>query len=398
MAALRGPAALLTALLLVACRSGAAPLHDQTYAPAAEWPRDAELVITGHNRADRPVTLVIRVDDTGSRNYASRANPERVVNPGPFALRLPLASLRTPAGRAIHLDAVTRLLVFTADGHPPPRLDAVIIEEPPALPDGALGWDLGPAGSAPFPGFVTLSPDHAALRGPALRALRRPAGDALLQDGIAGVHQLTLPLPDGRWRITLWTEDLGAWETLPHPINRTIRVNGTTVLHMRKSPQQWIESRYLAGRSSEAIVDGDPWELHGSRRGGAVTADIEVRSGQLEIEVLGDGPAAHYLAGLLVEPLATAPRALQAVRQMRRERFNAEWSTGAPAIKPTADTLTLRRHTFSQPFGSGSEAPSTITGAPGSGLTQDFVIDTPRDDDAPVVTLDPHAAGRSACR
>ena len=70
------------------------------------------------------------------------------------------------------------------------------------------------------PGFATADPTDPRLAGKALRPRLRPSGDTLLDDGIEGIERIALTLPDGTWHVTLWTEDQGEWEYLPHPLRR----------------------------------------------------------------------------------------------------------------------------------------------------------------------------------
>ena len=89
----------------------------------------------------------------------------------------------------------------------------------------------------------------------------------------------------------------------------------------------------MAGGQLEAVIDGDPWALHGARRGGRVTADAMVTDGKLTLSLQGNMPAATYLAGMLVEPLTrNVGEAAQLVRDYREATFRQRW------IEPSADT------------------------------------------------------------
>ena len=72
----------------------------------------AELVVRGTNHADGPRSVVIRVDDQPVPDYANRVNEERLVPPGDFTIRLRLASLRTPRGRALDRATLRQVIVF----------------------------------------------------------------------------------------------------------------------------------------------------------------------------------------------------------------------------------------------------------------------------------------------
>ncbi|HEY5719864.1 MAG TPA: hypothetical protein VIW02_05740, partial [Gammaproteobacteria bacterium] len=367
--------AVLAAGLFAAGAGARGPLHQAVFEPPRSLPPGTELLLSGHNLAATPVTLVVRLDDRGSGNYATRASPERRLPPGPFSLRVPLTGLRTPSGRPLDSTALTRLTVFGVPDDGSLRLDATRIELPAALPGSALGWDLGPDDGLLYPGFQPLGPGHPALGGAKVHAVRRPGSDALLSDGLVGVRRLQLPLADGRWRISLWLDDPGEWDAIPHPLARVVRLNGRVVTDRRSDPAGWIAARYLAGRAAEAVLAGDAWALHGRGRGGRVDATLEVRGGRgLTVELDGDGFRATHLAALLAAP-QDGTAALAAVERGRAERFAATWSETAPAWPP-ATGLALQRIPFRQ-FLRTDTAPldpdAPLLAAPGSALTVDLL-------------------------
>ncbi|MGL5371862.1 MAG: hypothetical protein ACRDBF_12675, partial [Plesiomonas shigelloides] len=69
--------------------------YEQHFSPPTTWRADDDLVIEGNNPSDRQALLVIRLDDVNSTGYSSRVNEERDIPPGPFRLRIALASLLT---------------------------------------------------------------------------------------------------------------------------------------------------------------------------------------------------------------------------------------------------------------------------------------------------------------
>jgi hypothetical protein len=252
------------------------PLHVERFDLPRSLAAGSELRISGKHDGPEPVTLVVRIDDADSSNYATRASPERRIPPGPFTLRVPLTGLKTPIGRILNSAALERIIVFSVPESPDLRVEQAEIVPPPRLPAGAIGWDLGPEDGLLYPGFRLLGPNDDALQGAQVHVVRRPGSDPLLSDGLVGVRRLVLPVPAGTWRVTLWTEDPGEWEAIPHPLQRRIVLNGDVVHDARHTPEGWIASRYLAGRTSEAVLDGNPWQLHGARRGGRVSAKTRV--------------------------------------------------------------------------------------------------------------------------
>ncbi|MEA2757219.1 MAG: hypothetical protein QOJ54_3508, partial [Aliidongia sp.] len=293
---------------------------DHEFSPPLHLDRRQEISITGENPGSDPVNFIIRVDDGQSRDYAGRLNEERVVPPGKFHIRLSPGQWKTPSGRMIDLADIRQIILFTGGGRL--SIASVAAERSFALPAGAQGWKLGPAGSAVFPGFEPVLPGDPRLAGRDPRAIVRPSGDGLIGSGIRGVERFQVPLANGQWSVALWTEDVGEWEYLPHELDRQIRVNGHLASSIHLSPDQWVRRVYLAGRDAEALADGDPWAVFGRRRGGLVVIDVEVTDGLLTIEQQDDG-SSNFLSAVLVEPQGHT--AFQAVQTARRERFLDRW-------------------------------------------------------------------------
>ncbi|HLZ65321.1 MAG TPA: hypothetical protein VKQ29_03765 [Aliidongia sp.] len=298
-------------------------LHD--FSPPLKLERNVELSIVGENTSSQPVVVVLRVDDGQSSGYASRLGEERVVAPGPFRIRSLPGQWVTPSGRKIDITDIRRMVVFVGDGQPAVQLGKVSAEVAFTLPEGARGWKLGPGGGAVFPGFEPMVANDPRLTGKTQIAITRPSGDGLIGTGLRGIDRFEVPWPNGDWTVTLWSEDVGEWEYLPHELNRKIVVNGHTALDYHMTLAQWIHSVYFAGRDGEAIADGDPWALFGRRRGGLVSINVPVTDGRITIEQSGDGLEATFLSAVLVEPASDGYKALQAVQAARRERFLERW-------------------------------------------------------------------------
>ncbi len=263
------------------------------------------LLLRGVNRHASPAILVIRLDDRHNPSYANRVNLERVLPPGPFELNISLGGLRTPNGRPLDPGALRRIIVFSGSADSPFDLEPPVIQAPSRLPGGALGWDLGPADSQLWPGFQALTPDFPGLRGH-LKAIdrgsRKQASEGLTSDGIRGIQRLRLPLEPGRWRLSLWLRDPGEWEYLPHPLQRSISVDGRTLWSRHYSARNWINSVYLAGRDREATPGQDAWQLFGERPQGLVDFTVEVDNDGLELVFRGDQPEAGFVTAILAEP------------------------------------------------------------------------------------------------
>lgn len=340
----------------------------------------SELVLSGENPSPGLLRLWLRLDDWRSNGYAERVNRQIDLPPGPFTVRLPAGGLRTPTGRLLDLAQLRTLILFQPSAEPTLSTEAVAVEIPPPLPEGVIALDLGPEDQAVFPGFTTMAPGDSRLHGKELRPRRRPSGDALLADGIEGVERIELPLPNGYWRLTLWTEDQGEWEYMAHPLRRGIHVNGIKRFERTYDADTWLREVYGRGREPEAIIDGDPWQVLGRRRGGAVTLDVAVTDGRLRIELSGDGRPATYLAGLLVEPAGMETLAEDDRRQT--QRFAETWRTPPVAPGEPVDRLTL----WALPDGESlrpesrpalSPQPLELTLAPGSSAALDFAALAP---------------------
>lgn len=229
-----------------------------------------------------------------------------------------------------------------------------------ALPGSAMAWKLGPTGSAILPGFQAVAPGDPRLIGPHQIGINRPNADGLIGSGLRGVDRLQVPLPNGRWSISLWTEDPGEGEFLPHALRRTILVNGHVALSYRMTPSEWVRTVYMAGRDGEAIADGDPWQLFGRRRGGFATLDVDVTDGRLSIEQKGLGAEATFLSAVLAEPADDGHRVLTALDADRRERFLNRWpilSSPAPA-GPVPAGLSIRLLAENAPVQPGWRPPA----------------------------------------
>ncbi len=329
-------------LLLLAVLVGGSTSGDGIIDLTAHQPLPAlsELVIQGVNRTAEPRIVVVRVDDRPSAAYVDRANEERLVAPGPFTLRLRLAGLRTPRGRSLDLSAVFRAMAFGPDAGI--ALANLRIAQPPALPPGTHGWFFGPAHAAPLSGFHAVDPADPAVSGPAVRAVGRPNQDPVLAWGTR-LTRFEASLPPGRWRLSLWTEDPGEWETLPQVLERRIRVNGVDVLLERRTEAEWVRSRYLAGRDIEADPTEPPFQALGVRRGGRITADVSLPDGRLVLELAGHPAAATHISTLTASPADVTDPAGDAVEAERVRRFGEAWPVvgGLPVVQGPVDRVSI---------------------------------------------------------
>ncbi|MCW5736929.1 MAG: hypothetical protein KIS73_22580 [Enhydrobacter sp.] len=282
------------------------------------------LVIEGRVTSDGPTLVVLRIDDDWSDDFASRVNEERSILPGPFRWELPLRGLKTSGGRLLRHDAVRGIHFFRASPKGLVELSGFRFEQAPRLPQGSAGFSLGSADAPLFPGFERIAPGDPRLEAGKPVAVRRPGVDPLIASGMRGVERLKLPWPSGRASVTLWTEDVGEWETLPYALRRRIRINGIDVSDESVTPQQWIESRYLAGRDAPYKPGDDAWQTYGHKRGGRISADVDVGADGIVVELAGDTAAATFLSAIVVSPERSGI-ARDQIERKRRDWFNAAW-------------------------------------------------------------------------
>lgn len=379
------------------------------------WPigSDDELVIEGHNPGTQPQTLILRVDDQASVNYRSRVNQERMVAPGPFTLRFALSEWRTSQPRALALDKLTKLYLFMADNAPSMTIHRWYWEPGLTLPEGTIALDLGAAAAPRFTGFEPLSPgDHRLIGHPT--PILRPSGDALVRDGLRNLDGVRLEVAKGRYQLTLWLDDPGEWEYLPHPLERSVLVNGEPIWAEQWQPQDWLTQRYLAGQSREALPNPDPWQLFGARQGGPVHVTLNHPGGPLTITLVGHSPDAKYLAGLLLAPypaptskealpnsgkdLAVLADATAIVLTKQRQLFLEKWTLApyspAPAsqqlsLTPIADAAPTLQIAPASAADALQHASQAVLAARGSQLLLEFAIHAATDDPAPLLVIQP---------
>jgi hypothetical protein len=289
-----------------------------------------ELVIRGEALADKPMRATLRIDDAQSHDYASRVNDERLLPPGPFTWRIIPAGARTTGGRVIDAQRIVRLTLFPASAGARLAIHSAALHAPPLLPAGARGFSFGPQDAPLFPGFERVTRNDARVEQGRAEPVLRPGVDALIGAGLRGVERARLPWPKGPARVSLWIEDVGEWETLPIALERRVRVNGRDFLLERRTPEQWIAQRYLAGQDDEAGADGDPWRAHGARRGRLVTGETEADESGVLIELAGESANSAFLSAALIEP-AGARTALDDVETRRAQAFRDLWRVATPA-------------------------------------------------------------------
>lgn len=311
----------------VACLfpTGALPRTVRGVRPMA-FDRTDELVIFGTVADEAGAEIGLRIDDWRSSDYASRYNDERKLPRGPFRFTIGLSGLRASNGRVLEHGEIRLIKIFTLDDKANVALSQFFVRPAARLPDGAIGYALG-AMDAPLPsGFERIGPrDLRITPDGAATAVRRPAPDPLVANGVVGIKRLQLTAPVGPARVSIWSEDPGEWEDLPRPVQRRIIVNGKELLSRSIEPQAWISSRYLRGRTQEQSVEDDAWSAFGRLRGDVLSVDIVVGDDGVEVALSGAERVDGLLNAVLIEPLRSPTGASETAARRAVDETRADW-------------------------------------------------------------------------
>jgi hypothetical protein len=320
--------------------TGRAPIR---YQPGRSFSGSGkQLIIEGENKAANTQTLVIRLDDSQSHDYASRANIERDIPPGPFSLKFPVQGISSPRKRVLEADDL-RLAIVS----PWPETSDITIsrfELTPidTFPPGTFGFAFGQP-DAPLPsGFKRIAPGDPRITGQHISPRRRPMPDPIIASGLRGIRQVRLQVPPGRKRVTIWSEDPGEWEHLPHALNRTIKVNGHILIATRLTPTQWLNQIYLGARWREHDQSSNAWTAFGKYRGAARSIVVESR-GEIVIDIAGDTLDDQYLSAVLIEPHDSSVGLTQTING-REHWYRSNWRN-APDLASAYETNTARSGT-----------------------------------------------------
>lgn len=109
------------------------------------------------------------------------------------------------------------------------------------LPEAAIGFDFATPDSKQISGYERVTPNDERLESDTkMSGLRRPTDKPVVAHGIVGVKKFATEMPNGVYRVTLITDDLGDWSKIPRPFGNRIRVNDKTVRVLTKDPSDWI--------------------------------------------------------------------------------------------------------------------------------------------------------------
>ncbi len=180
------------------------------------------------------------------------------------------------------------------------------------LPTGSRGWDLGPPDGPLVPGFERLSENDDRVVGDDLASLRRPGADELTTDGVVGIRRVSLAVPDGAFRLILVTDDISRTTTIAEPLGTVIIVNGRRIVIVDPAPPRWIGLGGFMGNADTPLPEV------GAVTGGALSLDIDIMGGMLDIALPYDEGAPTFLVAIILEP-AGAPSAFRLTPETQAE-------------------------------------------------------------------------------
>ena len=105
------------------------------------------------------------------------------------------------------------------------------------LPESAIGFDFATPDSKQISGYERVTPNDDRIESDGeFSGLRRPTDKPVVAHGIVGVKKFSTEMPNGVYRVTLVTDDLGDWSKFPRPFGNRVRVNDKTVRGLTKDP------------------------------------------------------------------------------------------------------------------------------------------------------------------
>lgn len=251
----------------------------------------------------------------GGTNFSSAAGRNQVSN----FLRAGNARPREVANRAVAAIQTIRSsgaitdpgeLIAAADaisqeaqaGLCSPRVVRTVVSDNFQLPPGAIGFDFGPQDAPVANGFSAVHPGDSRLNGGQPRGLAAPDNSAIAADGLVGVGGFDTELPNGQYRVTLLTRDLGEENLAITPLGSEIDVNGQKVSLGAHPSDQWLPTAVLGGGNDE-----DDAAAGADTRTGAITVDIDVQNGRFELGLNSLSGQETFITAAILEPVSAAP-------------------------------------------------------------------------------------------
>lgn len=188
-------------------------------------------------------------------------------------------------------------------------------------PDGSFAFDLQPPDGNLGGGWEEILPRDERVAGQDLRGLSRPGGDPVTADGILGVEEFNVNVPNNMWRVIVMTEDLGAGSAGGEEVSYfgdVMRINDQSLEFKKTKPEDWSNTAFLTNeildvgsfKSEGAEMSQD--EIAGligdatTREAGVVVSETEALNNGINLQFVnnsGGTPRRTYVVGVLVEPI-----------------------------------------------------------------------------------------------
>jgi hypothetical protein len=164
------------------------------------------------------------------------------------------------------------------------------------LPEAAIGFDFATPDSKQISGYERITPSDERVESDGeMSGLRRPTDKPVVAHGIVGIKKFTTDMPNGVYRVTLITDDLGDWSKIPRPFGNRVRVNDKIVRVLTKDPSDWIldtgkKGSALGGSDIDFSQQGlqfpriDPEILAGNSRYGDPIGRVDTIDGFAAVE------------------------------------------------------------------------------------------------------------------
>ncbi len=307
---------------------------------AQNWSGYDFLEVDVYTPAKQPLPLTIEIRDRQTRDYWTRVNYTTVVPPGASTLVVPTALYvgeKSRPGRALQVNAITRLVFALEDGNPAPLyLDNLRLcrdTEPQRMRfDGLWAFDVGPAGSPLMEGFQPLDPskDYTSERGFGWKKARIWRGfDALQPDPLYRdflcLEQggLAIDLPNGKYHVFVNLDSpSGYWGEVQRYRRRAVLVEG--VRHEETMDLASFRRRYFRFADREDLPEHNTFDRYQIPYFREKHLIADVRDGQLNLDFEGENWAC-CVSAIVVYPADKADEGkkfLDFVQKRRRFHFN----------------------------------------------------------------------------
>jgi len=149
--------------------------------------------------------------------------------------------IRELAGSEHLVDAAERIADAATDALNAQYITRFEDDEDFSLPEAAIGFDFATPDSKQISGYERATPNDDRLEtDTVMSGLRRPTDKPVVAHGIVGVKKFSTEMPNGIYRVTLITDDLGDWTKTPRPFGNRIRVNDKIARVLTKDLRDWI--------------------------------------------------------------------------------------------------------------------------------------------------------------